>query len=104
MKKETSLIIDSKQDFFIINTDNNISNSISLGKTADEMFEELGYKIERKEIKNEVEYIDNDEKIIYIDKYRKKILCYNLDSENSEELTLQELQAINKKCQELRWF
>lgn len=71
-------------------------------KTADEMFKELGYKIERKETKIEVEYIDDDDKIIYFDKYRKRILCYNEDDESAEELMLQELQAINKKCKELR--
>ena len=71
-------------------------------KTADEMFEELGYKIDGQETKLEVEYINDDKKIIYFDKYRKVILSYNEYDENAEELTLQDLQAINKKCMELR--
>lgn len=71
-------------------------------KTADEMFEELGYKIDGQETKLEVEYINDDKKIIYFDKYRKVILSYNEYDENTEELTLQDLQAINKKCKELR--
>ena len=71
-------------------------------KTADEMFEELGYKIDGQETKLEVEYINDDKKIIYFDKYRKVILSYNEYDENTEELTLQDLQAINKKVRELR--
>ena len=71
-------------------------------KTADELFKELGYEIDGKETKLEVEYINDDKKIIYFDKYRKVILSYNEYDENAEELTLQDLQAINKKMRELR--
>ena len=71
-------------------------------KTADELFKELGYEIDGKETKLEVEYINYDKKIIYFDKYSKVILSYNEYDENAEELTLQDLQAINKKVRELR--
>ena len=73
-------------------------------ETADKMFEKLGFKIDGQETKLEVEYINDDKKIIYFDKYRKVILSYNEYDENTEELTLQDLQAINKKCQELGWI
>lgn len=85
----------------IIN-DEEVEKYIIKPETADNMFEKLGYKIDGQETKLEVEYINDDKKIIYFDKYRKVILSYNEYDENTEELTLQDLQAINKKCMELR--
>lgn len=70
-------------------------------KPADEMFEELGY--EKKETtwkddrkKRFIEYNSNDTQIQFsLD--TKHILITNI-------LNIQELQAINKKCQELGWI
>lgn len=78
-------------------------------KTADEIFEKLGY-----------EKINDDEYgVIYekgtstrnriIFKRTNKTVCCILIDENYEwndamEIDMQELQAINKKCQELRWL
>lgn len=72
-------------------------------KTADEMFEELGY-----------EKIRDDERFI---KYRKpfnndyfvmdketKDFIKNFDFAYWKAVTMQELQAINKKCKELGWI
>lgn len=70
---------------------------------ADEMFEKLGYrKIE--EINNE-----NDRFIIYRNIHNKNInfakLIKRIWIDGSYSfLTMQELQAINKKCEELRWL
>lgn len=72
-------------------------------KTADEMFEELGYK---KQYENEsiYYYMDIDSKdnyIVFETGYKSfaKISCYH----DAGDITMQELQAINKKCQELCW-
>ena len=70
-------------------------------KTADEMFEELGY--EKKETtwnekgkKHFIEYNSNDTQIQFsLD--TKHILITNI-------LNMQELQAINKKVEELGWI
>ena len=76
---------------------------------ADEMFEELGYKLTSK----------TDEYIIYEKEdnntYPYKIeLCFNLKSKSVIKscklyndrcwLSMQELQAINEKCKELGWL
>ena len=68
-------------------------------KTSDEMFAELGYT-ETEKYKNGIEYIniDNDECISFMDYdiQGKTIGC-------SKRITMKELQAINKKIQELGW-
>lgn len=79
-------------------------------KTADEMFEELGFK---KVIDNDTEikyqYInrimgDRIEHTIQIAKIGKIIFSY-LNASNHQVIGLgeKELQAVNKKCQELGW-
>lgn len=62
-------------------------------KTADEMFEELGYMTD--ENKYKTIYINRDEDIIF-DNEIKTILI-----ENNTGITLAKLQAINKKVGEL---
>lgn len=69
-------------------------------KTADKMFEELGYEI--KEItwkedgkKHYIEYHSSDT-VIQFSLDTKHILITNI-------LAVQELQAIYKKCEELGW-
>lgn len=75
-------------------------------KTADEMFEELGYrKLNREEMKNrfEKEYFDLLE-CYYEKPTHVSTVFYNdktFDVISSKNM--QELQAINKKVQELGW-
>ena len=82
----------------------------NLFKSADEMFEELGYKI----------MFDNTCKFRYVKHFSLKParhIVFAIDKtisvceENKNELainrdyfTMQELQAINKKCKELGWI
>ena len=79
---------------------------IEIEKSADEMFEELGYeKVEdiRGSIgfvyfKREKHFIYNEyPKIIFHNKIKKLTI-------QNDYLTMQELQAINKKCKELGWI
>ena len=66
-------------------------------KSADEMFEELGYK-KNFEDKYRVNYEHiRDGIIINIDRNFKNIKIWN------GAINMQELQAINKKIQELGW-
>lgn len=70
-------------------------------KTADEMFEELGYRKEETTWKEDnkkhfTEYNSNDTQIQFL-LDTKHILITNI-------LNIYELQAINKKCQELGWM
>lgn len=72
-------------------------------KTADELFEELGYKKcldDERFIKYRRPY-DND--YIIIDKVAKDFLK-NFDFAYWKPVNMQELQAINKKCEELGWI
>mgnify|MGYP001025065744 CR=1 FL=1 len=57
---------------------------------ADKMFEELGYK-----------KFDNDNGLIQFDKACKHIHINK--NEETDFITTQELQAINKKVEELKW-
>ena len=68
---------------------------------ADEMFERLGY--EKKDERNFITYINRSiySKIIF---YKDKKTFYCEDNfGDSEAVTMAELKAINKKCQELGW-
>lgn len=74
---------------------------------ADEMFEKLGYeKIDRKLNKNII--FTNGNKKFYFHKIFKKIQCVEYDNEEQSYIQghfeIQELQAINKKCEELGWL
>lgn len=67
---------------------------------ADEMFEKLGYTVEEGN-KNIFVYIDDGEYINHsfvIHKESKSITVYK------QLTTIQELQAINKKVEELGWL
>lgn len=74
-------------------------------KTADEMFEELGYETSEK-LKNGIVYLkeeeDEDIEISFIDydDYGKTVEVDKF----SNLITMQELQAINKKVEELGWL
>lgn len=78
---------------------------------ADKMFEELGY--EKKDFTefikytkdSEIIYYENRNIIFYLKGY-KVGACYD-DEEDffpKINLTMQELKAINKKCEELEWL
>ena len=74
-----------------------------MGKTADEMFEDLGYKIL---IENN-HYIQYEFEGIYMDNEIKfdlkgKTLLKEYSTGESQEISMQELQAINKKVEEMR--
>lgn len=70
--------------------------------SADEMFEELGLRLEN-DSPFEFEVKNDDDKVIKINKERKEIACFNY-YDGFEYLTLEELQAINKKVEELGWM
>lgn len=70
-------------------------------KTADKMFEELGYV---KSLTKQVAYLKNNntEFILFIND--KKGVCIHKEGTEYPAFTMQELQAINKKCKELKWI
>ena len=71
-------------------------------KTADEMFEGLGYKKLLTQLAD-VEYYKDDDNVIY---FRMSNKSFNKSGEYDgmcDYITMQELQAINKKCEELGW-
>lgn len=69
------------------------------GKTADELFEELGYKKIVGET-TEVYKLSRANKNIYFSKLIKRI---KIDGKY-DFLDMEELRAINKKCKELGWI
>ena len=72
----------------------------NLFKSADEMFEELGYK---EEVKYREKVYEKDDKIITFNLEKKNIICNNF-YDGYESINMQELQAINKKVEELGWI
>lgn len=74
---------------------------------ADKLFETLGYKIETNE-SDLLEYkkqLDNCSKFIRIDLYNKTFTTfYYILPETTAYLDMQELQAINLKCKEMKWI
>lgn len=74
-------------------------------KTADEMFEELGYEIlfkNEKMIQYEFEgfYMDTEIKF----DLKGKTVLKEYSTGESQEITMEELQVINKKVEELEWL
>lgn len=78
-------------------------------KTADEMFEKMDFiKIEDtdKKLIYKSEYYVFGNKFIYhimFDKIGREIFSYKERREEQRGIGIGELQAINKKCQELGW-
>ena len=70
-------------------------------KTADELFEELGYKKIRNNKDFEV-YRKNDYNIIDFERNDKRFYKSARYDTTSDGITMKELEAINKKCKELR--
>lgn len=65
---------------------------------ADEMFKELGYKYERRELADVYIKTDKDHTRQYgFNKEKKSVML------GVHYITMQELQAINKKVEELNW-
>lgn len=82
-----------------------------LDKTADEMFEEIGYKKIVEHEFTELEYGEETELILYKDEIKGTEIEFWNDKTISKTIqydvsyiTMPELQAINKKCQELGWI
>lgn len=80
--------------------------------SADEMFEELGYELindcefyllYEKALKENAEY-ENDFVQITFEKRDKEVVKTYGDDYSAKEISMQELQAINKKCEELGWI
>lgn len=73
-------------------------------KTADEMFEELGYKkFNKKHDFENIKYYKDDDNILYFDEKDKSFYKSGEYDEMCDDITMQELQAINKKVEELGW-
>ena len=79
------------------------NNNTSLEKTADELFKELGYEKIRNDKDFEV-YRKNDYNIIDFERNDKRVYKSARYDTTSDGITMKELQAINKKCQELGWI
>ena len=74
-------------------------------KTADEMFEELGYKIiqnNRKTLNYEKEGLFMDKEIVF--ELLDKNVTVGYGTGECCEVSMKELQAINKKVEELGWI
>ena len=72
-------------------------------KTADKMFKELGYKkVEGLNDNYAIWYVNKN--YIGINRIFFNILDRKLHFELNYDLSMQELQAINKKCEELGWI
>ena len=79
-------------------------------KTADEMFEELGYK---KIIDNKTELVYEYNEMLLGERFihrflfakvLKLVFSYGKDLEMTCGFDIKELKAINKKCEELGWI
>lgn len=68
---------------------------------ADEMFEELGYEKSYTQLKDTKYYKDDDNVIYFKVSYKSFVKSGEYDG-MCDYITMQELQAINKKCKELR--
>ena len=71
-------------------------------KTADEMFEELGYE-KQNNPGMEIKYIKNEFHIIRFWKPSQQIIKQD-EQGLYMGINIEELQAINKKCKELGWI
>ena len=82
-------------------------------KTADEMFEELGYKKIKENVFEETQNGNVTELVLYRHKkdFTREIEFWNDKTVSKQDtdfdiayITMQELQAINKKAEELGWI
>ena len=70
--------------------------------SADEMFEELGYWLDC-ENSNMCIWVNDYNEVIKFNKKRKEFYKA-VGNEEFEYITVEELKAINKKCEELNWI
>ena len=70
---------------------------------ADKMFEELGYKKTITQLKDLKYYKDDDNVFIFALKNKGFYKSGEYDG-MCDNISMQELQAINKKCEELGWL
>ena len=74
-------------------------------KTADELFEELGYeKYMTDKHQGYYQYDEQSNTICILFILDKKAIAIRYDGSNTPAITMNELQTINKKCQELGWI
>jgi hypothetical protein len=75
-------------------------------KSADEMFEKLGYTIVIGVLGqgNYIKYNKDDDNVYYFFKDTKEFYKSGEYDGMCGHITMQELQAINKKCYELGWL
>ena len=73
-------------------------------KTADKMFEDLRYK--KIEETNFITYKKDNYNYIYFNLTNKTVTkgVLEIEDETSRDITIKELEAINKKCKELGWL
>lgn len=71
--------------------------------TADEMFKKLKYEKSFTEVDNIKYYKDDDNVIYFVITHRTFHKTGEYDG-MCDDITIQELKAINKKCQELGWI
>lgn len=69
---------------------------------ADKMFEELGYWLECENYNMSI-WVNDYHEVIKFNNERKEFYKA-VGNEEFEYITMQELQAINKKCEELGWI
>lgn len=81
--------------------------------SADKMFEELGYAKEDLTVSHRVIKYTKDSDIIkfysrnivfYLDEHTMGACYEDMDRFPKADITMQELQAINKKCKEMGWI
>ena len=70
--------------------------------SADKMLEELGYKQEPTQLEV-LEYYKDDYNVLIFNYKHKGIWKSGAYDGMCDVITMQELKAINKKCQELGW-
>ena len=70
---------------------------------ADKMFKELGYEKQAESIFGLVYRNKNNYAEITFDLYDETI-CASIHDDESVYLSMEELRAINKKCEELGWL
>lgn len=71
---------------------------------ADEMFEKLGYeKYKSSKYVGYYQYDENSNTICILFIKNKKAVALRYDGSTAPAITMEELQAINKKCKELGW-
>lgn len=70
---------------------------------ADKMFEELEYEKGKTQL-DDIKYYKDDDNVIYFELEYKKFSKSGEYDGMCDSITMQELQAINKKCEELGWI